>query len=82
MNADAYINLIGTIAKALVSATGVAKESAPWTRLAWEFVTLGVPLAEMISTGRDPTPAERQALVDYRHKLSAELQKINTSEQG
>lgn len=79
MNADQYVSLVGTIASALLVVTDA---NPAWAGLAKGFITLAAPMLEMIETGRDPTPAERQALVDYRHKLSAELQAINTSERG
>lgn len=79
-DADEYIQVIGALATLMASR--VWGTTPAWVDLAHSFIVLAAPIADMVATGRDPTPVERQALVDYRHKLSAELQAINTSDKG
>lgn len=76
MTAEEYTKVLAGLGEIL--ATVVNGE--PFADLIEPFFKLVPPLSVMLQEGRDPTDAERTALVDFRHKLSAVLQNIPTGQ--
>lgn len=83
MTAEEYMKAVSSIASVL-SAIPVGLDLAgvkdSFAELIDPFFKLVPPIAAMFEEGRDPTDAERTALVGFRHKLSAALQAIPTGQ--